>query len=74
VRADSPLSRPAPRRPGSRPPQAPLKRRPKQLDAEPRLHRPPAAPTGQRPACRGRLRRIGTYTDVAPALGAIFTD
>lgn len=23
---------------------------------------------------RGRLRRIGTYTDVAPALGAIFTD
>ncbi|HEX5300102.1 MAG TPA: hypothetical protein VFW50_24200 [Streptosporangiaceae bacterium] len=23
---------------------------------------------------RGRLRRIGAYTDIAPALGAIFTD
>jgi Mg-chelatase subunit ChlD len=39
VRADSPL-----RRPGSRRPQAPLKRRPKQLDAEPRLLE--AAPAG----------------------------
>ena len=42
--ADSPLSRPAPRRPGSRKPQAPLKRRPKQLDAEPQLLE--AAPAG----------------------------
>jgi Mg-chelatase subunit ChlD len=44
VRADSPLSRPAPRRPGSRLPQAPLKRKPKQLDAEPQLLE--AAPAG----------------------------
>ena len=44
MRADSPLSRPAPRRPGSRPPQAPLKRKPKQLDAEPQLLE--AAPAG----------------------------
>jgi Mg-chelatase subunit ChlD len=39
VEADSPL-----RRPGARKPQAPLKRRPKQLDAEPRLLE--AAPAG----------------------------
>jgi len=44
VAADSPLSRPAPRRPGSRKPQAPLRRRPKRLDAEPQLLE--AAPAG----------------------------
>jgi len=105
VQADSPLRRRSSR--AGLP--LPLRRRPKQLEAEPQLLEParggagglvlaggnqngraPAAPrpgsggpatTAEQDADlarelarlgHGRLRRIDTYTDVAPALSAIF--
>ena len=72
MRADSPLTRPAPRRPGARKPQAPLKRRPKQLDAEPQLLE--AAPAGSRGAgglvVPGRGPRRGPRRPPPPGSGA----